>query len=202
MPPWNPIQATCHPDRAHKARGLCHKCYDGQYKRKNPKQHSANVRRASMKRLYGLTEQDYDRMFTEQHGVCAICKNPPKSQRRFDVDHNHITGQVRGLLCTSCNRQVGTLENLEWRAQADVYLVAPFPTIGATPNPYLQAHPVAPTQADIVDALKDAGILGATWNDHGFWEYPCGCAQYQDGWERCVTHKTDPNWFTALVHGT
>lgn len=72
-------------------------------------------------RKYGVTQSDYDRMFTAQGGCCAICR---KAQARaFDVDHDHETGAVRGLLCTSCNRMIGhagdSADNLETAA---VYL--------------------------------------------------------------------------------
>jgi len=56
-------------------------------------------------RKYGVSLADYDRMFAEQDGQCAICSRTQK--RAFDVDHSHATGIVRGLLCTSCNRMVG-----------------------------------------------------------------------------------------------
>lgn len=56
-------------------------------------------------RKYGLTLMDYQEMYDSQGGCCAICR---KVQRRaFDVDHNHATGEVRGLLCTNCNRMLG-----------------------------------------------------------------------------------------------
>ena len=53
----------------------------------------------------GLTLDDYERMLEAQGGVCAIegCNRTPKT-RRFHADHNHATGQVRGLLCHWHNR--------------------------------------------------------------------------------------------------
>ena len=56
-------------------------------------------------RKYGITCADYDRMFSAQRGACAICSKT--QDRAFDVDHDHKTGKVRGLLCTSCNRMIG-----------------------------------------------------------------------------------------------
>lgn len=56
---------------------------------------------------YGITFQDYYRMLAEQDGRCAICSRPEPTNRMFDVDHDHETGTVRGLLCTSCNRVLG-----------------------------------------------------------------------------------------------
>lgn len=64
---------------------------------------------------YGITRQDYDRMYEEQDGKCAICGGPPVARRSgstavFHVDHNHTTGAVRGLLCARCNLLVGVIE--------------------------------------------------------------------------------------------
>jgi len=58
-------------------------------------------------RKYGITFDDYDRMLSEQGGSCAICGLPEPTNKKLDVDHCHETGQVRGLLCTSCNRMLG-----------------------------------------------------------------------------------------------
>ena len=57
-------------------------------------------------RQYGLTTEDYARLFEDQKGCCAICKKKPK-KIRLNVDHDHKTKQVRGLLCASCNRALG-----------------------------------------------------------------------------------------------
>lgn len=55
--------------------------------------------------VYGITRDDYDRMLAEQDGRCAICQNKPR-KRRLAVDHDHATGEVRGLLCTRCNQKL------------------------------------------------------------------------------------------------
>lgn len=57
-------------------------------------------------RKFGITVEQYDEMFAAQGGVCAICSCPPH-YKRLAVDHNHETGQVRGLLCGWCNRSLG-----------------------------------------------------------------------------------------------
>lgn len=72
---------------------------------------------SKLKKLYGITVDDYDRMLAAQGGGCALCgsMNPLTGNRTykrntrtaFDVDHCHATGKVRGLLCTRCNRLVG-----------------------------------------------------------------------------------------------
>ena len=72
---------------------------------------------SKLKRLYGITVEDYHRILAEQGGACALCRSmtPENGNRKykrnvrsvFDVDHDHKTGRVRGLLCTRCNRLVG-----------------------------------------------------------------------------------------------
>jgi hypothetical protein len=56
---------------------------------------------------YGLQPGDYDRLYTHQTGVCAICKRATGATRKLCVDHDHATGKVRGLLCRPCNDMLG-----------------------------------------------------------------------------------------------
>jgi len=56
---------------------------------------------------------DYQRLLDKQRGVCAICFGEPKGRTHFDVDHDDKTGQVRGLLCTNCNRGLGYFQD-DW----------------------------------------------------------------------------------------
>ena len=62
-------------------------------------------------RLYGVDPAEYNRMFQEQQGCCAICgKHQSSLKRALDVDHNHKTSIVRGLLCRWCNVALGRLD--------------------------------------------------------------------------------------------
>ena len=74
-----------------------------------------------MKKMYGLTEADYDRMFAEQGGVCKLC-GKPEPRRRLAVDHCHRTNVVRGLLCTRCNQYIGKMDDTQWVANAAAYV--------------------------------------------------------------------------------
>lgn len=70
------------------------------------------IRAYGFKRFYGITAEDYQRMFAEQKGVCAICSQPETATMRgqvmwLAVDHDHDTGAVRGLLCKECNSMIG-----------------------------------------------------------------------------------------------
>lgn len=59
-------------------------------------------------RTYGITPKEYNDICQSQNMVCAICGSP--SRRRLCVDHNHNTGEIRGLLCDNCNRAIGLLK--------------------------------------------------------------------------------------------
>ncbi len=64
--------------------------------------------------ILNFTLVDYDRLYQIQQGCCAICRiHQTKLNRRLDVDHNHLTGKVRGLLCMKCNTAVGQYEKLK-----------------------------------------------------------------------------------------
>lgn len=59
------------------------------------------------KRVYGITLSEYKVIFDNQKGVCAICNKECSSGKQLAVDHDHETGQIRGLLCTKCNQGLG-----------------------------------------------------------------------------------------------
>lgn len=61
-------------------------------------------------RPYNLSLEQYIDLVTKQKGVCAICKSPP-TRARLDIDHNHTTGKIRGLLCNKCNITLGKFED-------------------------------------------------------------------------------------------
>lgn len=72
---------------------------------------------------YGITNADYLRMFAEQDGVCAICAKPQPNGRRLYVDHDHVTGAVRKLLCRNCNSGIGNfMEDVDLLARATEYI--------------------------------------------------------------------------------
>lgn len=62
---------------------------------------------------YQLTPEQYEQMFENQESLCAICQKPEPSGRKLAVDHDHKTGKVRKLLCTSCNIKIGWIETLQ-----------------------------------------------------------------------------------------
>ena len=66
------------------------------------------ARAKQLKYIYGITVDTYQEIFELQGGRCAICGiHQSQLKRRLAVDHDHETGQVRGLLCSHCNRLLG-----------------------------------------------------------------------------------------------
>jgi hypothetical protein len=76
--------------------------YYTEYRLSHPEKYTQQDQRR-MQIQYDITPEQYEGMLAIQGGVCAICKHPPKN-RRLDVDHDHQTKRVRGLLCHVCNR--------------------------------------------------------------------------------------------------
>lgn len=88
------------------------------------------ARNVNLRRNYGITLADYERLLIAQCGTCAICDYAPcedidarANQKRLHVDHDHATGAIRGLICSNCNRAVGLFrDNLEILRRAAAYL--------------------------------------------------------------------------------
>jgi hypothetical protein len=79
-----------------------------------------------LKRLYGLTRDEYERTLREQNDSCRICGATFETTgKRFHVDHDHATGKVRGLLCHKCNAALGMFDdNVDRLRKAVEYLAA------------------------------------------------------------------------------
>lgn len=64
-----------------------------------------------LRRTFGITLHEYEAMVCSQKGLCAICECRPKSDENLHVDHDHRTGEIRGLLCRGCNTGIGLLRD-------------------------------------------------------------------------------------------
>ena len=85
------------------------------WRAKHPKEVKRN-RRIRLLAFYGLTEETYKELLLKQEGKCAICK---KKMSYPNIDHSHITGKVRSLLCESCNPILGYVEK-QMRINPDI----------------------------------------------------------------------------------
>ena len=101
----------------------CQPCYEEYYKSRNgTRKDRVQEGRNTHLKQYGLTPEEYDRMFIARKGRCDICGNVPK---KLHVDHVHGSNPVvvRGLLCHGCNVGIGFLkENVQALKNAIEYL--------------------------------------------------------------------------------
>jgi len=70
-------------------------------------------------RRYGISLEDYQQMYVAQEGRCAVCAGAVSGERMC-VDHNHVTGKVRALLCRMCNKSLGGFGDSVERLQAAI----------------------------------------------------------------------------------
>lgn len=114
-------------DGIHGRMSLCKVCVG--IKSRNDKA-QGRIRGAELTRKYGITLEQYKRLFNEQGGVCAICGKEETNRRvksenahYLSVDHDHVTDAVRGLLCQRCNAAIGMVnDNIELLQRAIDYL--------------------------------------------------------------------------------
>jgi hypothetical protein len=67
------------------------------------------MREGHLKRRFGLTLESYAELLEAQGVGCAICGRQARAGSSLHVDHDHETGEVRGLLCFSCNASIGKM---------------------------------------------------------------------------------------------
>ena len=107
-----------------KANPVKHAARGARYRSRNPITHRQAATRNRLKKTYGITADQYLRLFEKQNGKCALCElaliNLLDSERDFTgqpdnnvarVDHCHETGRVRGLLCFGCNVGLGKFKD-------------------------------------------------------------------------------------------
>lgn len=80
----------------------------GNRKPKTTKPTKEKMQEYVRKSRYRITKEEFEKMFSEQEGKCVICL---KEMITPHIDHNHETGQVRGLLCKSCNSSLGLMKD-------------------------------------------------------------------------------------------
>lgn len=119
VPPNSPGARKCYkcscwrPEETFEGYKTCKSCRDA-----NRAYHLENIekrRQQDVAHRYGITREQYAAMYEEQGGRCKVCGKIETRQKRgghatLEIDHNHTTGEVRGLLCRRCNQIVGFMD--------------------------------------------------------------------------------------------
>jgi len=118
--------AECHPELKHFAKGRCQNCYMREFRRARPEYREymrvylrgylrRPEKREALRRMYrniklrskySIEQKDVEQYLIQQNGVCAICLEFLPIDK-VQVDHDHESGVVRGLLCRACNTALG-----------------------------------------------------------------------------------------------
>lgn len=106
---------SLNPDRAN--------AYNNAYyhRKKNDPEVRRKVKNSRLMLRYGITLAQWQQMWDDQGGRCAICREPMDGDKNAHVDHDHATGAVRELLCRKCNHRVGIFES-DLREAIEAYL--------------------------------------------------------------------------------
>lgn len=120
-----------------KLRDRCENCYNSpaaQYNYKNPEKtkkalqkyrENGGTRLLRLKKIHGITQEEYLERLAKQNGTCAICgdKESKGKWKAFNIDHCHKTKKIRGLLCGNCNRGLGYFkDDINFLTRAIKYL--------------------------------------------------------------------------------
>ncbi len=84
---------------------------ENQRRMRNTPEGKARQRAGHLKRKYGITVQQYDALLASQGGGCAICGRLPQPDVSLHLDHDHDSGQLRGVLCFRCNNALGDFDD-------------------------------------------------------------------------------------------
>lgn len=115
-----------------KCKGMCNRHYHKDRWDRGIRPPSCNhesQRRAHLRHRYGIEVEHYETLLKKQRGKCAICKRPPSEENTrpgarpyLCIDHDHSTGEVRGLLCNDCNIAIGRIRTSKHLDAAAAYL--------------------------------------------------------------------------------
>lgn len=98
------------------------------YKEENKDRMKEADRRGHLRRIFGITLEQYDDLLEKQNHSCFICeRHKDLFNKKLAVDHDHKTGEIRGLLCVHCNQKViGRERDPKIFERAAEYLKGPF----------------------------------------------------------------------------
>lgn len=102
----------CRPCKKKRRLKYAHKTYEynRSWRENNLEYAKLRDKRSNLMKHFGLTLEEFELMKQAQNYGCAICgKNRSSKKKDLCVDHDHVTGKIRGLLCDCCNRGIGLL---------------------------------------------------------------------------------------------
>jgi hypothetical protein len=133
---------------------------------KNRRKKLPRARDTQLRKKFGISLIQYNRLLSEQNHVCYICKGTDDYSDNLAVDHCHKTNIVRGLLCRDCNRALGQFrDNVDNLQRAIEYLQRTPPNLTdiepkAPPKPHNKRARIryqVTTPAGVFDSYEDAG---------------------------------------------
>jgi glutaredoxin len=108
--------------KGHLPRAWCKQCEQELrtlYLEKHPENKKRWMQNGQRRYKYGLEPDEYERLLTQSNHSCFICKQ----QRKLCVDHDHLTGKIRGLLCVPCNTALAQFgDSVEGLQRAITYI--------------------------------------------------------------------------------
>ena len=126
-----------------------------------------------LKRTYGISREDYEALYRFQGGICYICHRPGRTIR-LAVDHDHRTGEIRGLLCSSdewgCNVSLRRLLNDEAMALRALEYVKSPPWTRLRQGQEAPERPRRPSTSDLIAAAgRPQGATSAASGSDSTW---------------------------------
>lgn len=80
-------------------------------RKSEPIKEAYRKRKQKLKADYNISVEEYNKLLMSQNGGCKICNKNNNGKKHFAVDHCHLTGVIRGLLCTNCNITLGLMKD-------------------------------------------------------------------------------------------
>ncbi|MCK4793253.1 MAG: endonuclease VII domain-containing protein [Desulfobacteraceae bacterium] len=97
--------------------------YTKNWRKKNPEKAKTQWRRKHLREKYGISLEEYESMINAQNGLCGLCQKPLDNGCQIDVDHCHVTGTVRTVLHSKCNRLLSCAnDDIDTLKKAILYL--------------------------------------------------------------------------------
>ena len=123
---WLPLDEFPRNRSTRSGRGVyCKPCHN-RIGRENRERRHGSTRHYHLVRRYGITGAQADALLASQGGLCAICRERPAEH----IDHDHVTGEVRGMLCFNCNGGLGQFRDRpDLLRLAAAYLERPIATL-------------------------------------------------------------------------